>query len=140
MIIPNEANSIKEAMYTWVFWRLAALVLLVACGLYMMYGNYKTYVKKTINDDSFLTLIGAIASISNGFCRILWNILFLKTGYKTVMIIIISLSIAVFSSLKYTTSTKGVYMLEIVVVNLCIGGLLVTTPTVVQIIFGQRTG
>ncbi len=106
----------------------------------MMSGNYKTYVKKSINDDEFLTLIGAIGSIVNGFSRIIWNIIFLKTGYKSVMIAIITISIIIFSTLRFTVNLKGIYMIEMILVNLCMGGLLVTTPTVVQIIFGQRTG
>ncbi len=112
----------------------------MACGLYMMSGNYKTYVKKTINDDQFLTLIGAVGSIVNGFSRIIWNVIFLKTGYKAVMLGIITISIIIYSTLRFTVSLKEVYMIEMIFVNWCIGGLLVTTPTVVQVIFGQKTG
>lgn len=81
-----------------------------------------------------------MASAVNGFSRIFWNIYFLKTGYKTVMLTIIAISIAIYVSLRFTVYTKGLYMLEIAAVNLCIGGLLVTTPTVVQVILGQRIG
>jgi hypothetical protein len=35
----------------------------------MINGNYKTYVKKTINDDQFLTIIGVIGSVANGCTR-----------------------------------------------------------------------
>jgi len=64
---------------------------LVACGLYLLNGNYKTYVKKTINDDEFLTIVGVVGSVANGCSRFLWNVVFLKTGYKFVMLSIIAL-------------------------------------------------
>jgi hypothetical protein len=65
--------------------------MLVGCALYLLNGNYKTYVKKTINDDEFLTLVGVAGAIANGCSRFLWNLLFLKTGYKFVMLCIIGL-------------------------------------------------
>lgn len=117
-----------------------AIVLLTACGLYLINGNYKTYVKSSINDDYFLTIVGAIGAVANGCSRFLWNIFFLKTGYKTVMLIILGASITVYSTIRFTVNLKEVYLIEVLVINFCIGGLLVTTPTVAQAIYGIRTG
>jgi len=63
-------------------------------------------VKKTINDDYFLTITGAIGAIGNGCSRFVWNIFFLKTGYKTVMLIILSILIIVFSTIRFTVEMK----------------------------------
>lgn len=117
-----------------------AIVLLTACGLYLINGNYKTYVKSSINDDYFLTIVGAIGAVANGCSRFVWNIFFLKTGYKTVMLIILGASITVYSTIRFTVNLKEVYLIEVLVINFCIGGLLVTTPTVAQAIYGIRTG
>lgn len=123
-----------------VCWIVVAIVLFTACGLYLLNGNYKTYVKKSINDDYFLTIVGAIGAILNGCSRFFWNIYFLKTGYKTVLLTILGISIAVYSTIRFTVNIQGAYMVEILLINTCIGGLLVSTPTVIQILFGQRTG
>lgn len=117
-----------------------AIVLLTACGLYLINGNYKTYVKKSINDDYFLTIVGAIGAVANGCSRFIWNIFFLKTGYKTVMLIILGASITVYSTIRFTVNIQALYLIEVLVINFCIGGLLVTTPTVAQAIYGIQTG
>jgi len=116
------------------------IVLFAACGLYLINGNYKTYVKASINDDYFLTIVGAIGAVANGCSRFVWNIFFLKTGYKTVMLIILGASITVYSTIRFTVHIEGVYLIEVLIINFCIGGLLGTTPTVVQAIYGQKTG
>ena len=113
---------------------------MMAAGMYLLNGNYKTYVKKTIDDDSFLTIIGVLGSVCNGGSRILWNILFLKTGYRFVMTCIMGLSMIVYATIRFTVYDKGAYLVEILLINCCLGGLQVTTPTVVQTIFGQKTG
>lgn len=105
-----------------------------------MNGNYKTYVKKQINDDKFLTLVGVLGSIVNGGSRFFWNLFFLKTGYKTVALSIIGISIIVFSALRFTVYTKPAYLFLIMLDNLGIGGIQVSTPTLIQIMFGQRMG
>lgn len=106
----------------------------------MINGNYKTYVKKSINDDYFLTIMGAVGAIANGCSRFVWNMFFLKTGYKTVMLVILGASITVYSTIRFTVNIPGAYFIEVLIINFCIGGLLVSTPTVAQVIFGQRTG
>jgi hypothetical protein len=71
-------------------------------GMYLMNGNYKTYVKKTIDDDEFLTLIGVLAGIANGISRFFWNYLFMKTGYRFVMSIILGMAITVYATIRFT--------------------------------------
>jgi hypothetical protein len=82
------------------------IVLFVSTGLYLINGNYKTYVKQTINDDYFLTIIGAIGAVANGCSRLFWNLFFLKTGYKTVMLIIVGIAVSVYSTIRFTINLK----------------------------------
>ncbi len=106
----------------------------------MISGNYKTYVKSTIQDDQFLTIIGVIGAVGNGCSRFIWNLFFSKTGYKTVLLTVLSIAVVVFSTIRFTTKHKEAYLVEIFMVNVCLGGFLVTTPTVSQYIYGQTTG
>jgi len=52
-----------------VFWTEVVIVLLLPCGPFLINGNYKTYAKKVISDDYFLTIVGVIGSLANGCSR-----------------------------------------------------------------------
>lgn len=106
----------------------------------MISGNYKTYVKQTIQDDQFLTTIGVVGAVGNGCSRFFWNLLFSKTGYKTVVLSVLTIAITVFSTIRFTVEIKEAYLIEVFLINICLGGFLVTTPTVLQYIYGQTTG
>lgn len=105
-----------------------------------MNGNFKTYVKNEIKDDQFLTIVGVIGGIGNGCSRILWNYLFSKTGYKTTLLTIFGLAILVYSTIRFTVHHKGLYLLEIFIINCCLGGFLVSTPTSALCLYGPTTG
>lgn len=108
--------------------------------MFLLNGNYKTYVRSTINDDDFLTIVGVLGSVANGTSRFVWNVIFVKTGYRFVMLCIMTIAITVYSTIRFAVYSKAAYLTEIFLINLCLGGLLVTTPTVVQTIFGQKMG
>lgn len=78
------------------------ILLLVASGIFFVNGNFKTYVKSNISNDEFLTYIGVVGSIGNGGSRIFWNMLFNKTGYKTLMLSIFGLMILIFSTIRWS--------------------------------------
>jgi hypothetical protein len=44
-------------------------MFLLPCGAFLINGNYKTYVKLTINDDYFLTIVGVLGGVANGCSR-----------------------------------------------------------------------
>lgn len=81
-----------------------------------------------------------IGAVGNGCSRFFWNLFFSKTGYKTVLLTILALSILVYSTIRFTVHYKEIYLIEIFCINCCIGGLLVTTPTLTQVLYGQETG
>lgn len=67
-----------------------------------MNGNYKFYVNKLIIDDYFLTIIGMVSVIGIGISKFIWAFLFRKTGFKTVLLTIIIISIVIYATLKTT--------------------------------------
>ncbi len=130
------AESILVALKSRVFWITMALLFISSCGSFLLNGNYKTYVKKTIRDDNFLTIIGVIGCVGNGCTRFFWSLFYSKTGFKTVLLTIMAIQIIVFSTIKFTTSQQEIYIIEIFLANCCIGGYLVATPTAMQNIYG----
>ena len=83
---------------------MIVLLFICSCGAYLLNGNYKTYVKKTLHDDNYLTIIGVIGSVGNGCTRFFWSLFYSKTGFKTVWLTIMAIQIVIFSSIKFTTS------------------------------------
>jgi len=102
----NEAHSIKEAVQSKVFMITILIALLGSCGCFLINGNYKTYVKSIIRDDRFLTTVGVIGAIGNGCSRFFWNLFFSKTGYKTVLLTILSICILVLSTIRFSVEVK----------------------------------
>ena len=137
----GEATSIQMALCSWVFWKKVLVVVLTTCGVFLINGNYKTYVKNDIKDDEFLTLIGTIGAVGNGCSRFCWNLLFNRTGYKFVMLLNIFLCICVLGSIRFAVGAdRSLYLFLVFVMNCCLGGYLVITPTFSQLVFGQETG
>lgn len=116
------------------------LLISISTGLNFINGNYKTYVKYSIDDDEFLTLVGVLGLVMNGLSRFLWNILFLKTGYKFVLTCMIIIKVAVYSTIRFTVDSKPAYMTEFLFSNLALGGFMVTSTTGVHAIFGVKIG
>lgn len=114
----------------------------------MLNGNYKTYVKKVISNDEFLTIIGVMGSVGNGFSRYLyiyifrpfWNLLLQHTGYKFIIVLNFIIQIIIFATIRFTVSIEGLFLFYIFMSNVCIGGLLGTTPTLLHLIFGVKVG
>ncbi len=95
-----------DAFRSQVFWVSMLTLLVGSSGCFMISGNYKTYVKSTIQDDQFLTIIGVIGAVGNGCSRFIWNLFFSKTGYKTVLLTMLSIAIVAFSTIRFTISHK----------------------------------
>lgn len=137
----------KEAFCAKISWIEVAIIFLGACGPLLLNGNYKFYVKKIINNDEFLTVIGVIGSVGNGFSRYiiylsrpLWNLLLKNTGYKFIIVFNFGIQIIIFSTIRFTVNIQGLFLFYIFMSNVCIGGLLGTTPTLLHLIFGVKVG
>lgn len=76
--------------------------MLATPGVFLITGNYKTYVKEEITDDEFLTLIGSIGAIGNGCSRFFWSLLFNKTGYKFVISLNILIQLIALGTIRFT--------------------------------------
>ncbi len=81
---------------------MAVCGLICTCGNLLINGNYRTYVKKSITDDQFLALIGSLGGIANGCSRFLWNLLFLKIGYRGMLRVVVALNLVLFLTIRWT--------------------------------------
>ena len=56
------------------------------------------------------------------------------------MLGILTLVVIVCVTIRFTVHIEGLYMFIVFVMNCCVGGFQVTTPTVSQTIYGHRIG
>lgn len=69
VVIKPECPSVSVGLRSRLFWAMGACAFFCSCGDLLVNGNFKTYVKKVITDDEFLTIIGSIGGIGNGCTR-----------------------------------------------------------------------
>lgn len=62
--------------------------------------SYKTYVRRSLSNDQFLTLIGAFASIANGFSRLPSSLLYNKIGFKYLTCLIGVINTVVYLTIR----------------------------------------
>lgn len=72
----------------------------------MVNGNYKTFVKKDITDDKYLTLIGAIGAIGNGCTRFFWNSFFGLTHFNIAVSVLMVINIVVYATILLTVTNR----------------------------------
>lgn len=129
-----------EAIKTRVFWITNFLFFLASTSIFLIINNYKSYAKTTINDDAFLTLVGVIGGLGNGCSRFFWNLLFSKTGFKTVILTATTIAAIVLVTIRFSVINPGGYLFEIFLFNCVLGGFMVSTPTGLQSIYGHNIG
>ena len=61
----------------------------------MMANNYKIYGLLQIADDTFLTIVGSVGSVTNGCCRVFWGIMMDRFGFKKVFFIILAIQVTI---------------------------------------------
>jgi len=89
---------------------------------------------------TYLYITGFLFSIVNGFSRFIWGIFMDKFGFKKLMFIITIIEIIVGSSLYFIIEFGILFIIELILVSLCIGGTFtILTPIFIQI-FGLYVG
>jgi hypothetical protein len=68
---------------------------------FLVSGNYKTFGKKYIHNDAYLTLIGAVGSMGNGFSRFVWATLLDKFDFKCLYTALLIINSALALTIYY---------------------------------------
>jgi hypothetical protein len=89
-----------------IFYIIGIICIFSLVGNMIINGNYKTYVKNSINDDKYLTFIGMIGSLGNGGGRFVWSIIFKFLGYRRTVGVVMTINILLFVFIHYTISNK----------------------------------
>lgn len=123
-------------------------VLLVIIGLCTMFhgmfvvNQYKNYGLSipTLDNDKYLTIVGAVGSVCNGTMRSVWAFSMEAVGFKIIFYIIVSLQLIIAATIPMVTFSKELYGLYIAVTLACMGGYFSCFPAFVTRIFGNKVG
>lgn len=69
--------------------------LIICSSLYPLYiaSNFKSYGETGIDDDQFITIVGAVGAVFNGLSRGIWSTIQDKVGFKWVYFILLCVQV-----------------------------------------------
>mmetsp|Transcript_45379 Transcript_45379/g.68444 ORF Transcript_45379/g.68444 Transcript_45379/m.68444 type:complete len:272 (-) Transcript_45379:238-1053(-) len=138
----EDAVAIWGALKTRTFWNLwICMVLSASAGLnvvtvYKMYGN--TF--DTLQDDSYLALVGGIGSIANGLGRTFWGMLQDKLGSKRPFMLLTTVQGVMMLSYPFMVHSRISFGLATFIFFLCLGGNFAMAPGICAKLFGAEAG
>lgn len=136
---PDVVNfsSIFKYLKTKQFVTIFAMNFLsIFFGTYIV-GSYKNYGEKTIHDEKYLTLVGAIASVA-GVLRFGWSFLIDHYSYKMVYGILICLQIILAFSFPLVAESKPLFGTWVSLTYFTEGGHFTLVPAIIQKLFGNE--
>lgn len=113
------------------------------CGTYfgfLVSGNYKSFGKKYIKNDAFLTFVGAVGSMGNGLSRFAWATLLDKFDFKCLYTTLLIINSCLALTIYYAVQIPNLYMIYVFMTYVCYGGHLGMFPAVASQVFGVRNG
>ena len=101
--------------------------------------NYKTFGFRTFKDDHFLTIVGIIGMLWNGWFRPVFGFLFDKFGFKQLMLSVITLQTALLVSLPFLEN-REMYTVWVCAMLITSGGIFVMMAAQCLKVFGINYG
>jgi MFS transporter, OFA family, oxalate/formate antiporter len=136
----DECPSIQAGVKTKMFWILFVMALCsVTPGIFVL-SSYKTFGKDKINNDEFLTTVGAVSSVFNGTFRYLWGLIMDRTSFKLSYMIMLSVQTVLIVTLYYIAEVKALYLIWISLIVCCEGGHFSLFPTIIARMYGKMMG
>ena len=123
--------------------KFKTLYVLGVCHLFYGYfytNVYKDYGKEYINDDKFLTLVGAIAALFNGFFKLLWASLLDYYPFRRIYGGLILLEIGLIVLINVAVYNKWAFMVVTCLTYMCDGSLTSMLPALTVQQFGLIRG
>ncbi|CAI2363853.1 unnamed protein product [Moneuplotes crassus] len=135
-----ENKKFKAAMFSLT--SLQIFIMMALTGFYpnFLAINFKSYGQVKISSDIFMTTVGAVASVTNGFTRIGWATLFDKFGFKYVYIGLLLVQSANAFTIQLIRGVPILYLIWVSTGFLCLAGLVTLFPPLLAKVFGPKTG
>jgi MFS family permease len=132
--------SLKEVFSERTVYVLLPITAFAASwGIYQI-NMYKIFGAEHIDDDQFLSMIGSVGAVCNGLSRFLWAYTMEHYGFKTMILVLITIQAIICSTIYYIVSSKALYMLWISISMACSGGVAVMASSECGQLFGHMMG
>ena len=138
--IATKKLPIEEIMHSRKF---KTLYIMGVCHFFYGYfytNVYKDYGKEYINDEKFLTLVGAISSLFNGFFKLLWASLLDYFSFKKIYGGLIGLELCLIVLINVAVYNKWAFMIVSNLTYMCDGSLTSMLPALTVQQFGLMRG
>ncbi|CDW83396.1 UNKNOWN [Stylonychia lemnae] len=134
---PLRTQSISESLKQRTFWHIFAMLLMSISFSYFMKPSLKSYGSLKFNDDSYLTIIGAIGYLFSALGRFGWGTATDHFGFFKVYATVLFTQFIVCISLDQISEYSTAYMMWIVLTFLCEGAHFVIFPALASDIYGS---
>lgn len=142
--------SVQTGLRHPLFWLLFTMALFSSSTRYLGYGLYlasvyKAYGEEQINDDEFLTTVGAVSFLMNGLFRFIlaqtMDLTSFKAVYSGVLVVQVRPKQLIVSvSLPFVSHSKPLFFLWVCISMACEGGHFSLFPAVTAKLFGKAKG
>jgi MFS family permease len=109
-------------------------------GLYVM-ASFKSVALDipALNNDVYLTTVGALGTLTNGVCRAIWGMAYDRVGFRVCISICSTGALVIMILFQALTASRFTYTAAIVVNCACLAGLFATAPAEIYKLFGNAT-
>ena len=132
-----EQVSIFRIMKTSQFYLLFIMMYCSSFFGYFILNQYKDFGQRSIKDDHFLTIVGAISAAWSGF-RFTWAFMMQKMSFKTVYGIMLVMQMAVTSAIYWSSQSRASYMICVWLTIWIQGGHFTILPTICVKLYEER--
>ena len=133
----SKELTMKECIMSSQFYLLFIMQFLSIFVGYFVANVFKDYGELHIDDDRYLTIVGAVAAGWAGL-RFIWAFIMQKLSYKVVYSLMLITQIVCCVTIKWSVKNKLSYMITIWIMMWWEGGHFTTLPTVCGTLYGQR--
>ena len=139
---PPSTSPVQDAMKTKKFWFLWSMAALTTMGSLSTAGVYKSYgaLYSNLNDDAFLSMVGGLAALCNGFGRLFWGTVMDSFGFQypfMILTAIQSVFLVLYSRLVYS---RTLFTIATMAILFALGGTFSMMPSAVSMFFGAANG
>jgi Na+/melibiose symporter-like transporter len=134
----EECPDMKTGLKTKMFWILFVMALCsITPGIFVA-SAFKSFGKDKIDDDEFLTTVGALSFIFNGTFRFVWGFTMDYTSFHITYIVLLGVQTVLVTTVYYIAEIEGLYLIWVIVIICCEGGHFVLFPTIIARMFGKE--
>lgn len=134
----NNDMTTLQMLKTKTFYHLWLLMFCDNHATILISTFYKAYGQTFIQNDHFLSIVGAFASVSNGIGRVMWGLLADHTSFQIAQMCITTSITCLFSLFNISElGGRAVFFVFVCLIFLSFSGIFSTFPSVAMKYFGS---